>query len=419
VDRYDLFIYSENDILITGKNIEAFLWATTLLRENEVAGFLRTELGPDGHKYYPDVNKMYHWDPQSVVQRGNHIFAFFTCEHAACFILTRQQLQRAIDSGGFLVEPHEGKYDLACTAATDPYTQCGLKKMICVSDLDKFLVSHLSNKYIGTDYDLEEGDFDRQIEALIDVHEGKRSRAHLLNTETSFPLLKSSKSYYEPLRREILELIPAEVKSVLSVGCGWGVMEECLVQRGTPVVAVPLDSVISACAEARGIRTVSPDFETAWKELANLHFDCVLVSNILHLAPDPPAILRECAGCLADEGRIVLIVPNFNYLKVLWRRICRTPGYRNLGNYDEAGVNLTTHRLIQGWLTHCGLVMDRVIEGVPERAKALSRLRVATPYLASEVTVSCRKKTSRAGQTIIGQFSGVQRQPETQLTATE
>jgi SAM-dependent methyltransferase len=395
VDRYDLFIYSENDILITEKNIAAFLWATTLLPEAEVAGFLRTELGPDGRKYYPDVNKMYHWEPRSVVPRGGHIFACFTCEHAGCYILTRRQLRRAIDSGGFLVEPHEGKYDLACTAATDPYTQCGFKKMICVSDLDPFLVPHLSNKYVGTEYDLEESDFDRQIAALIDIQEGRRSRKQLLNTETPFPLLASSKSYYEPQRPDILESIPPGVESLLSVGCGWGALEECLVQRGIRVVGMPLDSVISACAEARGVRTVSPDFEIAWKELADLGFDCILVSNILHLAPAPAAILSECVNRLSDRGRVILIVPNLNYLKVVWRRIRRTQGYRNLGTYDEAGVHLTTRLLLQEWLKNSGLVLERVIEVVPKRAQALYRLlKGVAPYLASELIVAGSKPAS-------------------------
>src|SRR6266566_3832956 len=40
VSDYDLFIYSEDDILITQRNIEAFLRATEVLPENEIAGFL-------------------------------------------------------------------------------------------------------------------------------------------------------------------------------------------------------------------------------------------------------------------------------------------------------------------------------------------------------------------------------------------
>ena len=299
VEDYDLFLYTENDILITKQNIDGFLWATSLLKEDEIAGFLRTEQGPRGDKYYPDVNKLYHWDPQSVVRRGEEMFACFTCEHAGCYVLTRQQLQRAIASGGFLVEPHQGKFDLACTAATDPYTQCGFKKMVCITGLDKFLVPHLSNKYVGTSYDLHERDFDRQLQALLEIGAGARSSAQLLAPDTPFTRLKWFKDYYEPQRPEILQEIPSGTKNVLSVGCGWGAMEEGLVRRGIRVVGIPLDAVISACAEARGVETVIPDLAAAWKQLVDERFDCVLISNILHLVPEfsgTPQRVRSAAS---------------------------------------------------------------------------------------------------------------------------
>jgi 2-polyprenyl-3-methyl-5-hydroxy-6-metoxy-1,4-benzoquinol methylase len=417
-DRYDLFIYSENDILITKQNIDAFLWARDVLPENEIAGFLRTEIGPDGHKYYPDVNKLYHWDPQSVVQREGHLFACFSCEHAGCYLLSRRQLQGAIASGQFLVAPHEGKFDLACTAATDPYTQCGFRKMICISDLDKFLVPHLSNKYVGTKYDLHESEFDRQLRAVLEIGEGKRSPAQLLEPETPFTRLRWFKDYYEPQRAEILDLIPSRSKNVLSIGCGWGAMEECLVQKNVRVVGIPLDSVIAACAEARGVENVSPDFKAAWEELAEERFDCILISNILHLIPDSFEILRECTRLLLPGGSIVVITPNFHYLKVLWNRVRNLPGYRNLGDYGAGGVNPMTLGLIRKWFTDSGLSMDQVIEVVPERAAQFARLRrVAGPYLASELIVVGRKGEN-THRPVKSQYAETRRQPEKQGAVT-
>jgi ubiquinone/menaquinone biosynthesis C-methylase UbiE len=416
VDRYDLFIYSENDMLITAKNIEAFLWATTLLPEQEIAGFLRTEVDPDGNRYYPDVNKAYHWDPKSVVQRGEQTFAFFTCEHAACYILTRRQLERAIASGGFLVAPHEGKYDLACTAATDVYTQCGFRKMICVTDLEKFLVPHLSNKYVGTDYDLGEKDFALQRRALLAIAEGTRSPSELLRCEEPFTRFKWCKQYYEPKRTEIVGSIPPGTRSLLSIGCGWGVMEECLIEKNVRVTGIPLDSVISACAEARGVESVSPDFGRAWKQLSNRRFDCVLIANILHLVEDPRLILAECGRLLSPGGSLIVITPNFHYLKVLWRRTCRVLGYRGLGSFEESGVEPTTHRLVQRWLSHCGLVTDRVIDIFPKRAGAFWLLsRVASPFLASELIAIGQKKSSEVQQSPSDLYSVDQSECEARL----
>ena len=64
-------------------------------------------------------------------------------------LLTREQLRKAIQSEGYLVGPHQNKYDLLVTAATDPYTQCGFRKLVCISHIEDFFIAHLPNKYVG------------------------------------------------------------------------------------------------------------------------------------------------------------------------------------------------------------------------------------------------------------------------------
>ncbi len=146
---YDIFIYSEDDTLITERNISAFLEVTKVLAVNEIAGFIRSEKSPDGTTYFSTVHNHFHWDPESIVSRGPYTLAFFTNEHSASYILTREQLKRAIKSGGFLTGPHQEKYDLLVSAATDPYTQCNFKKLICISQIEDFVLPHLPSKYIG------------------------------------------------------------------------------------------------------------------------------------------------------------------------------------------------------------------------------------------------------------------------------
>src|ERR1700686_355548 len=48
LEKYDLFVYSEDDMLITEKNLRAFLEISTTLREDEIAGFIRIEKGSNG-----------------------------------------------------------------------------------------------------------------------------------------------------------------------------------------------------------------------------------------------------------------------------------------------------------------------------------------------------------------------------------
>ena len=174
--------------------------------------------------------------------RGESEFAFFTNEHSACYALTRAQLRRAIDSGGFLVAPHEGKYDLLCTAATDPYTQCGMKKLICISRIEDFLVHHLPNKYVGTTFGVDDHEFRRQVDILSRTCGNGHPPTSLFPTETKLKHARHSKNYYEPVSEELYSLIPSRARNVLSVGCGSGALEIRLVEMGVRVVAVPLDS---------------------------------------------------------------------------------------------------------------------------------------------------------------------------------
>jgi hypothetical protein len=114
LQEYDLFIYTEDDILITQRNILAFQEVSAVLGTEEIAGFFLVEYGPNGETNYCQVHGHFRWESSSVRARGPYVLAHFTNEHSACYMLTRQQLAKALASGGFLVEPHEGKYDLLC-----------------------------------------------------------------------------------------------------------------------------------------------------------------------------------------------------------------------------------------------------------------------------------------------------------------
>ena len=186
VNDYDLFIYSENDTMVSERNIEAFLRVSKTLPATDIPGFLRYEKGPRGLRNFINLHGHYHWDPCSPCEHGPYTFAFLTNEHSACYLVTRKQLQHAIDSGGFLVPPHQGKYDLACTASTDPYTRCGFRKLICISHLDDFLVHHLPDKYTGADFNASGQAFQKQLDVLLTIAKnGKRPTALLRERRNS------------------------------------------------------------------------------------------------------------------------------------------------------------------------------------------------------------------------------------------
>lgn len=174
VENYDLFIYTENDHLITEDNIEAFLEHSKCLSEGHVSGFIQYELNPAGKKVLV-VNP--HWDKLTK----KRTLANFQLRnvHQGCWILLKEDLKRAINSGGFLVGLHAGPYGGMEQAASDPYTQCGLTKVFpTYYDLcERLLVHHLPNKYchywqwVQQGVDLR-GLFERHLPVETDQSEG-------------------------------------------------------------------------------------------------------------------------------------------------------------------------------------------------------------------------------------------------------
>ncbi|WP_247476936.1 methyltransferase domain-containing protein [Bradyrhizobium sp. 169] len=389
LNLYDLFIYSEDDILITEENIRAFLDVKSFLKENEIAGFLRVEYGPDGERNFPEAHGHFRWDCESVTVRGRYTLAHFTNEHSACYILTQQQLAKAIASGGFLVAPHEGEYDLLCSAATDPYTQCGFRKFIAISHIEKFWVHHLPNKYIGH-FGVDQHELGSQISALLQIASREQRPCPLLNTESSLWHKMYSKDFYEPIRNDVLSLIPKSAVRILSIGSASGASELRLLEMGKRVVAVPLDDVISSKSAARGLQMVSGDFDTARAKIASMRFDCILFLNVLQFVHRPEHLLRLFVDSLAPGGAVLITTPNRPYVRYRWRR--KDGGglhYRRL-SFETTGIHNTSTSVIRSWCVESGLTMERTLKVASPRTNGSKQNRLSSLF-APDVVVLARR----------------------------
>jgi 2-polyprenyl-3-methyl-5-hydroxy-6-metoxy-1,4-benzoquinol methylase len=402
LEDYDLFLYSEDDMLIGQRQIEAFLEVTPALPEDRIAGFLRYEQDATGRRYCPEIHAYCHWEPRSVRQYGSDVFAYLTNEHAAAYVLTREQLRRAIASGGFLVPPHQGFYDLLCSAATDPYTQCGFTRVLCLTRLEDFLIHHLGDKYVNK-LGLAFDQVQEQTSTLLRCLQGRQTSEELLPAPPSKPpSCHWSKSYYEPIREDVLAVVPREAKTVLSIGCGAGATEGALAARGVQVVAVPLDAVIAETARVTGIELMPPDFQKAFLLLQGRCFDAILLVDVLPYVPDPPALLAQSGCLLAERGTLVATAPNFGFLGY---RANGSAGRRLRGAADSFatfGVHRTTLRLVARWIRRSGLRVGRVKYDERSRFRWLLQVsgRLAGPCLSRTVVITAtspRSATDMAG----------------------
>ena len=359
VDKYDLFAYSEDDIEITEANLNAFLRVTAELNKNEIAGFQLYEVDESGRVTLPGVHGPFHWKPDSVRQRGAYVFAEFSNEHSASYVLTQAQLKRAIASGGFLREPYEGRYDMLCTAGTDPYTSCGFRKVLCISEIESFLLHHLPDRYAGK-LGLSMEMFKEQIQILQRIQRGLHPATTLCETQSQMPRLRWSKSHYEAPCEEVLSMVPAGAKRILSVGCGWGAAEVRLQRHGAAITAVPLESVTAGVVARRGLEVVCGTLAQCLAQLGARTFDCILITNLLHLQPDPGRFLDQWSKFVGKSGTLVVSGPNFNHISDLIKRIVGINGYRKLHRFHQSGVSMCGPGTVARHLTNSGFNVTRM-----------------------------------------------------------
>jgi len=392
IDQHDLFIYTEDDTLLTEAHIDAFLRANAVLPGDRIPGFMREERDSDGARYISSTHSRFHWDPASVERHGDHTFAYYTNEHAACYVLTRDQLRRVVESGDYLVGPHQSRYALPETAATDPYTCCGLRKLIPISHMEDFVLDHLPNAYLGK-IGLPRADLDAQLDALREVDRGERPARELAQTESKVWHARWSKSYHERVDCELIAAVGEAPCRVLSIGTGLGLTEAALVAAGHRVTCVALDSVIAACAERRGLETVYGSFEEVVGALRGRKFDRALIGNLLHLTPDPVRLLRLFADNLVVGGEWIVRTPNFTYLPTVWKRRRGAPGYGERDDFAETGLHRTTTTLLKRWFDEQGLRVVNVRATVNPRWSGLNRISagVLARRLAPSIVVTARR----------------------------
>jgi SAM-dependent methyltransferase len=191
----------------------------------------------------------------------------------------------------------------------------------------------------------------------------------LLDRETKLWRRMFSKEYYERINPDVLSAIPPEARTVLSVGCGSGVLECALAEQGLRVVAVPLDPVICGGAASKGVEMVHGDFRAAAEKLRNQTFDCILFLNMLHLIPDPVEVLSLFRGAMHEKSAMIIQSPNMRSVPEMWRRVRYSHRYRGLGRFDQSGVHITGVRKVGDWCGRSGLTVDRNIGLLHKRAR--------------------------------------------------
>jgi 2-polyprenyl-3-methyl-5-hydroxy-6-metoxy-1,4-benzoquinol methylase len=373
------------------------------LPSHYVPGFLRYEIDAHGNINLPEIHASFHWCPDSVERFGEYIFANFTNPNMGSYILTQSHLSIAIQSNNYCLLPKRSRYGIIESSVCDVFYDCNLKLMTCISHIDQFLIHHMSNRFLGH-FGITKEQLKREIEALLDIEAGKLPDYRLFETETKLAQNIFDKSYYSKCNFHIVKAVGwNKQKNVLSVGCGSAETEAEILKYGHQVTAIPLDMVISVTAQAKGIKTLTSNFNIAFNDLAEQKFDCIIFDNVLQHLPEPIKILTRFSSLLSQEGTIIANFLNTDCSHWLNKRYLSSVRNSPFSPMDESikdrsfqglGVHLTNGKNVKPWFDESGLKLYSMTYLTPRsfRKKVWLSMGLLTARLSPNFMIIAKKR---------------------------
>jgi SAM-dependent methyltransferase len=165
-------------------------------------------------------------------------------------------------------------------------------------------------------------------------------------------------AYFEFDRPEVRALVPESARRVLDVGCGAGALGAALREgrEGTEVFGLEL----FADAAARARERLDGVVEANLDELDDLpyergSFDAMVFGDVLEHLHDPHRLLRTLRPWLADDGALVLSVPNVGHWSVVLPLLTKDRWhYEDAGLLDRTHVHFFTLTEAELMLRDCG-----------------------------------------------------------------
>ncbi|HYG68441.1 MAG TPA: class I SAM-dependent methyltransferase [Anaeromyxobacteraceae bacterium] len=173
-------------------------------------------------------------------------------------------------------------------------------------------------------------------------------------------------NYYAQARPELVAVVNPAGLRVLEVGCATGVMGAALLEKGAREV-VGLDVFEPALAEARSRLTAVHRVDL--NALPALpypegHFDLVTCADVLEHLVDPAAVLRHLRRWLADDGRVLVSIPNVRHESVVLPLLVDGDfTYRDAGILDRTHLRFFTRSGVLALLADAGLALEGTMAG--------------------------------------------------------
>jgi 2-polyprenyl-3-methyl-5-hydroxy-6-metoxy-1,4-benzoquinol methylase len=202
-------------------------------------------------------------------------------------------------------------------------------------------------------------------------------------------------AYYAGDRSDLLEWVGGRHGRVLEVGCGSGGNARWLRLHGaTRIVGIELDQASAVRAREVFDAVINESVETAVHGIEE-SFDLVICADVLEHLVDPWSVVAALARRVADDGLLVVSIPNIRHYRALWR-IAFGAGFRyeKEGTFDATHLRFFDRAGVERMLRDGGWMPERWSSSGGRRgARFLSALRLGgvSEYLAYQWHVAARR----------------------------
>ena len=174
-------------------------------------------------------------------------------------------------------------------------------------------------------------------------------------------MLTQHKTYggeFSPPHRIIVGMIDSGA-SVLEVGCGLGGLTQALRNDlGCRVTAVELDERLACVAQEFTDKMIVGSIESndTWNQIEG-SFDYVIFADVLEHLVNPWDVLRRVRGVLADNGSVIISIPNIAFYRVRLKLLLGRFDYAPLGILDDTHLRFFTLKTAKAMLAETGFRM--------------------------------------------------------------
>lgn len=192
-------------------------------------------------------------------------------------------------------------------------------------------------------------------------------------------------AYYKGIHPKIFEMITPGTQKVLDLGCGTGELGKRLkAEKGVEQV-VGIETMPEVAREAKENldRVIRIDVENVRLDGLAKHFDCIVMSGILHHLKDPWAVVRRFREYLKDDGYVLAAIPNVGHISVIKDLLLGKWNYKTEGILDVCHMKFFTLEEMSRMFVNAGYkpvaVEEEVADFTPENADFIKRLKASVP----------------------------------------